>query len=148
MTFQVVMVSFHYTFVIACLIIWNLICAIYLLEFNIFALSIQLTCWVDDWYSHMFTGFISTKETLFCMTFEVGQPTGWFVCVVYKFNLTSGLTLHLGLLCLLLPLDCLRSHLSVHVLQLFILSLLCCHWYSFEWFCVFLYIIPSSVLIL
>ena len=33
--------------------------------------------------------------------------------MVYKFNLTGGLTLHLGLPCLLLLLDCLRSDLSV-----------------------------------
>ena len=142
------MVSFHYKLVIAYLIIWNQICTIYLLQFNIFALSIQPTYQVADWHSHMFTGFIFVKETLFHTTFEVGQPTGQLVCVVYKFNLTGGLTLCLGLLCLLLLLDCLRSDLSVCILQLFILSSLCCYWYSFKWFCVFLYIIPSSVLIL
>ena len=80
--------------------------------------------------------YISAKETQFCMTFGVRQPTGWLVCVLYKFNLTGGLTLCLGLLCLLLLLDCLRSDLSVHVLQLFTLSSF--HWYGFKWFCVFL----------
>ena len=71
-TFQVVVVSFHYMLSIAYLIIWNSICTIYLLEFNIFALFTQLTCWVADWQSHSFTGFISVKEIHFHMTFEVG----------------------------------------------------------------------------
>ena len=135
--FQVVIVSFHYKLVIAYLIIWSIIHTIHLLEFKIFALSIWPTCWVANWHSCTFTGFISMKETLFHMTFEVGWLTGQFVCVVYKFNLTGGLTLCLGLLCLFLLLDCLRSDLSVCVLQLFILSSLCSCWYSFKWFCVF-----------
>ena len=53
------------------------------------------------------------------MTFGWG---GHLICVVYKFSLTSGLTLHLGLIWLLLPLDYLISDLIVHVLSLFILS--------------------------
>ena len=69
MAFQVVMVSFHYKLVIAYLIIWNLICIIYLLEFNIFALFIQSTHWAVDWHSCTFTGFISIKETHFCTKF-------------------------------------------------------------------------------
>ena len=40
----------------------------------IFALFIWPTCQAADCHSCMFTGFISVKETLFCMTFEVGQP--------------------------------------------------------------------------
>ena len=81
------------------------------------------------------------------MTFAVGQLTGQIICVAYKCNSTGGLTLHLGLPCLLLLLlDYLRPDLNVHVLQLFTLSSLCCHWYSFKWFRVFLYMIPSSVL--
>ena len=132
--------SFHYKLIIAYLIIWNLVCTIYLLEFNTFALFIWPTCQAADQHSLPFFGFISLKETLFCMTFEVGWLTGWLVCVTYKFNLISGLTLHLGLLGLLLLLDCLRPCLNVHVLQLFTLSSLCCHWYNFKWFCVFLYV--------
>ena len=56
----------------------------------IFVLSIWLTCWAADQHSHMFTAFTSAKETLFCMTSEVGWLTGWLVCVIYKFNLTGG----------------------------------------------------------
>ena len=97
----------------------------------------------------MFNGLISVKETLFCMTFEVRWPTGQLVCVAYKFNLTVGLTLCLDLFCLLLLLlYCLRPDLNDHVFQLFTLSSLCCHWYGFKCFCGFLYMIPSSVLIL
>ena len=129
------MVSFHYKLFIAYLIIWNLICIIYLLELSILTLFTQPTCWAANWHSHTFTGFISAKETHFLYDFEVGQPTSQLVCVVYKFNLTGGLTLHLGSLCLLLLLDCLRSDLSVHVLQLFTSSSF--HWYGFKWFCVF-----------
>ena len=44
-----------------------------------------------------------------------GRP----VHLSYKFNLTSGLTLPLGLFCLQLLLYCLRSDLNVHVLHLF-----------------------------
>ena len=58
-------IFFHYKFIIVYLIIWNLICKIYLLEFNTFALFMQLTCWAADWHSHMVAGFISVKETLF-----------------------------------------------------------------------------------
>ena len=90
----------------------------------------------------MFTSFIFVKETHFRMTFWSGQ----LICVVYKFSSSSGLTLHLGLIWLLLSLDCLISDLIVHILSLFILSVF--HWYSLRWFCVFLYIVPISVLIL
>ena len=62
---------------------------------------------------HMFTIFIFAKETHFCTTIWLGQ----LICVVYKFSLMGGLTLHLGLTWLLLPLDCLLSYLIVHVLS-------------------------------
>ena len=88
----------------------------------------------------------SQKKNTFSYDFEVGQPTGQLMCVFYKFSLTGGFTLHLGHTCLLLLFDCLRSDLSVHVLQLFILSSLL--WYCFKWFCVFLFMTLSSVLIL
>ena len=68
-------ISFPYKLIIAYLIIWNLICTIYLLEFNTFALFIQLTCQAADQHSHMFYDFICMKETHFCMTFEVRQLT-------------------------------------------------------------------------
>ena len=61
----------------------------------------------------MFTGFIFAKETHFQMTLKSGSR---LICVVYKFNLTGGLTLSLDLICLLLLFDCLRSNLSVCVL--------------------------------
>ena len=134
------MVSFHCKFSIAYFIIWNLVYTIYLLEFNIFTLYMWLTCQVANMHSYTFTGFIYTKETHFCTTLKLGR----LICVIYKFNLTGGLTL---LNCLLLLLfDCLSSDFSVHVLQLLTSSSF--HWYNFKWLCVFLYMIPSSVLIL
>ena len=63
------------------------------------------------------------------------------ICAVYKFSLTGGLTLHLGLIwLLLLPLDILLSEFIVHVSSLSFLSVF--RWYSFRWFCIFLYIVP------
>ena len=66
------MVSFHYKLFAAYLIIWNLVYTIYLLEFNIFTLSMWLTCWVANIHSCTFTGFIYMKETHSCMTFGLG----------------------------------------------------------------------------
>ena len=62
-------------------------------------------------HSHTFTGFIYAKETHFHMTFG-SDLSVWSI----NFNLTGGLTLHLGLHCLLLLLDCLRFDLSICVL--------------------------------
>ena len=104
------------------------------------------TCWAADTDVVHLLALFSQKKHIFVRLF--GQwPTSQLICVVYKFSLTGGLTLHLGLIwLLLLPLDCLLSDLIVCVLSLFILSVF--HWYGFRWFCVFLYIVPSSVLIL
>ena len=70
------MVSLHYKLFIAYLIIWNLVYTTYLLELNIFTLSVWPTCQTADMHSHTFTGFIYAKETHFHMTLELGsQPT-------------------------------------------------------------------------
>ena len=54
----------------------------------------------------------------------------------YKLSLTGGLILCFGLVWLLLI--CFRSDFNVCASQLFILSLSCCGWYGFRWFCIFL----------
>ena len=93
------------------------------------------------------TSFIFAKETHFRTAFLVGCPAGRHICAVYKFSFTGGLTLHLGLIwLLLLPLDILLSEFIVHLSSLSFLSVF--RWYSFRWFYVFLYIVPSSVFIL
>ena len=106
------MVSFHCKLFVTYLIIWNLIYTIYLTHLHYLCGQHvrQLT------HSHTFTGFIYVKETPFSYDFEVRQLTSQLICVVYKFNLTGGLTLHLGLSCLLLLFHCLRADLSVCVL--------------------------------
>ena len=113
--------------------------------FNIFALFVWLTGQQANRNVCLLVLF-SQKKHIFIWLF------GWagvnqLICVVYKFDFTGGLTLHLDLIWLsFLPIDCLLSDLIVCVLSLYILSLF--HWYIFRWFCVFLYMVPSFVLIL
>ena len=52
-----------------------------------------------------FTGIIFAKETHFCPTFWLGQPTQ-LMCAIYKFSLTSGLTLHLCLIFIIIRSSC------------------------------------------
>ena len=92
---------------------------------------------------HLLALFLQKKH-FFVWLLKLGSLSS----VAYKFSLTGGLTFHSGLFCLLLLLNCLRSDLNAHVFQLPTFSSLCCHWYGFKWFSVFLYMIPSSVLIL
>ena len=69
--------------------------------FNIFTLFMQLTGQPADMKCHMLTHYIFTIETHFHMTFG-WVATGQLLCVVYKSSLISGLTLHLGLILLIL----------------------------------------------
>ena len=80
--------------------------------FNRVALYSQLTCWVANPHVICLLALFPQKNNIL-YDFE-----GCLFCVVYKFNLTGGLTLCLGLRCLLLLLllDCSRSDPSVHVL--------------------------------
>ena len=86
-----------------------------------------LTCQAADMHSHTFTGFIYAKEMHFCMTLKLGGQPVWLICVVYKFNLTGGLSIvHFGLNCLLLLLDCLSSDFNVScitIVHFFFISL-------------------------
>ena len=60
-----------------------------------------LTCWAADTNVECLLAlFLQKKHILY--GFLVGQPTGQHICAVYKFTLTGGLTLHLGLMWLLL----------------------------------------------
>ena len=64
------MLSFYYKLFIAYLILWNLVYTIYLLEFNIFTLSMQLKCIVI----HLLALFMQKKH-IFVQ--HLGQVADW-----------------------------------------------------------------------
>ena len=114
--------------------------------FITFAVFMQPTCWPDNTNVICLLALFLQKKHIFIWLL-VTQLTSQHICTVYKFSFTSGLTLCLGLIwILLLPLDILLSEFIVHVSPLSFLSVFC--WYSFRWFCIFLYIVPLSVSIL